>query len=98
MMETRVQREVERSKSVLYKTRGFGGMNGAGVGGGEGDAAKAGTGAGAGGVESWGKRSGLDREREREVEASLSPEQLQLFAQENNDMLRHYEDTLDQVR
>ena len=32
------------------------------------------------------------------AEQELSQEQLQLFAQENQDMLRHYEDTLDQVR
>ncbi len=30
--------------------------------------------------------------------AQLSPEQLQLLAEENQDMLKHYEDTLDQVR
>lgn len=81
MMETRIQREVEKSKSVLYKSRGgsipydktFAGDDGYG---------KAATSGG-----------GDDRARQE-----LSQEQLQLFAQENQDMLKHYEDTLDQVR
>lgn len=32
------------------------------------------------------------------IEAQLSPEQLQLFAEENDSMLRHYEDTLGKVQ
>lgn len=32
------------------------------------------------------------------IEAELSPEQLQIFAEENNSMLKHYEDTLGQVQ
>jgi hypothetical protein len=32
------------------------------------------------------------------IEAQLSPEQLQLFAEENDTMLRHYEDTLGKVQ
>ena len=37
-------------------------------------------------------------ESRRDIEQQLSPEQLQLFARENQDMLKQYEDTLDQVR
>ncbi|OJJ46597.1 hypothetical protein ASPZODRAFT_66568, partial [Penicilliopsis zonata CBS 506.65] len=37
-------------------------------------------------------------EQEREIEAQLSREQLQLFAEENDLMLRHYEDTLSRVQ
>jgi hypothetical protein len=33
-----------------------------------------------------------------DIEAQLSPEQLQLFAQENDNLLKHYEDTLSKVR
>ncbi|KAJ5347083.1 uncharacterized protein N7506_000336 [Penicillium brevicompactum] len=33
-----------------------------------------------------------------QIEAQLSPEQLQLFAEENDTMLRHYEDTLGKVQ
>lgn len=32
------------------------------------------------------------------IESQLSPEQLQLFAEENDLMLRHYEDTLGKVQ
>ena len=39
-----------------------------------------------------------DQESRKEIEQSLTPEQLQLFAKENQDMLKQYEDTLDQVR
>lgn len=89
MMEIRLTREVEKSKSILYKARvtlpvtdDFSGMNGG---------------------HEWandyrGKTSyQLDTES-KAVEEQLDPEQLQLFAQENQDMLKHYEDTLDQVR
>lgn len=39
-----------------------------------------------------------DEEEKKGVEAELSAEQLQLFKEENDSMLKHYEDTLDQVR
>jgi len=100
MMQKRLEREVEKSKSVLYKTKGFGdvksGMNGleqqagstASTGSVNGKADGRGYRVGASGAESM----------EKHVEQTLSPEQLQLFAQENSDMLKHYEDTLDKVR
>lgn len=103
MMERRLEREVERGRSVLYKVKGnvgagdgsYGvGMSGGGGGGGEGMNGRAGEGKsafrGGGGL-------GEDESR-RDIEQQLSPEQLQLFAQENQDMLKQYEDTLDQVR
>ena len=40
----------------------------------------------------------MEEEDKRQIEQQLTPEQLQLFAKENQDMLKHYEDTLDQVR
>ncbi|KAF2746345.1 hypothetical protein M011DRAFT_404725 [Sporormia fimetaria CBS 119925] len=87
MMEIRLAREVEKSKSILYKARGtmpaMGGSSDANF-----DAAKE-------------YRSTVARQQDEEakaVEQQLDPEQLQLFAQENQDMLKHYEDTLDQVR
>lgn len=106
MMEVRLEREVERSRSVLYKTRGSmaasgssmpgvespvtgGGMNGYGDGG-------VGTGGWGGGR--GGKAAQMEEEDRREIERQLSPEQLQLFAQENNEMLKMYEDQLDQIR
>ncbi|KAI9839156.1 MAG: hypothetical protein M1819_003149 [Sarea resinae] len=95
MMETRLTREVEKSKSVLYKTRGIRGMSGT-------EAEEAGelprsmANSTTGYV--GGRAVQMDEVEKREVEQQLSPEQLQLFAQENQDMLKHYEDTLDQVR
>ena len=96
MMEMRIEREVEKSKSVLYKTRGVKGMmddssdfqhaNGA-----------VGKGASSGGGYR-GKAAMMDESDRKQIEQGLSPEQLQLFAEENNEMLKHYEDTLDQVR
>lgn len=45
------------------------------------------------------EKTTLEQDAESQaVEQQLDPEQLQLFAQENQDMLKHYEDTLDQVR
>lgn len=41
---------------------------------------------------------GLSEVDSRQIEAQLSPEQLQLFAEENDSMLRHYEDTLGKVQ
>ncbi|KAF2261539.1 snare protein syntaxin-like protein 18/UFE1 [Lojkania enalia] len=89
MMEIRLTREVEKSKSVLYKARGtvpnsddYAGLNG---------------GHGSGQDYRWKTAVPQDVDAQT-VEQQLSEEQLQLFAQENQDMLKHYEDTLDQVR
>ncbi|KAJ9630555.1 hypothetical protein H2203_001078 [Taxawa tesnikishii (nom. ined.)] len=62
MMEVRISREIEKSKSVLYKSR---------VG---------------------------NVPYEKEPAELSMPDGMQLFAQENQEMLKHYEDTLDQVR
>lgn len=94
MMERRVEREVERGRSVLYLAKGA--M--------EESAGRGGMATMNGGVEGPAKRmgngrvTGDDDNGSREIEQQLSPEQLQIFAQENNELLRHYEDTLDQVR
>ncbi|KAJ9669761.1 hypothetical protein H2201_000146 [Coniosporium apollinis] len=95
MMDVRLSREVEKSKSVLARARGFvvpedvapDGSLGGGYGG---QSRQGFRGAGS-------KRSAEDVER-RGVDQTLDPEQLQLFAEENQTMLKHYEDTLDQVR
>ena len=91
MMEIRLMREVEKSKSVLYKTRAtmpsndFNSMNGeSSVDGGSKDYR--------------GKTSHVQDESNIAIEQQLDPEQLQLFAQENQDMLKQYEDQLDKVR
>ncbi|KAF2242917.1 syntaxin [Trematosphaeria pertusa] len=89
MMEIRLTREVEKSKSVLYKARGtmpttedYSGMNGAH------NAAP----------DYRGKTAQMQEADAVAVEQQLDPEQLQLFAQENQDLLKQYEDHLDQVR
>lgn len=96
MMQTRLDREVEKSKSVLYKTRGVAGLpvedtDSRGMDG-HGKASIA------NGSYKAGRSKLPDEEERKKIEQQLSPEQLQLFAQENSDMLKHYEDTLDQVR
>lgn len=90
MMETRLVREVERSKSVLYKTHGVladGSTPHAAVP----PAMKPQTTAPTG-------TSHISASESSQIESQLSPEQLQLFATENQSMLTHYQSTLDQVR
>lgn len=89
MMEIRLTREVEKSKSILYKARGTMPVSEdySGVNGGRGT-----------GNEYRGKTTVQQDEEFQAMENQLPPEQLQLLAQENQDMLKHYEDTLDQVR
>lgn len=91
MMEIRLMREVEKSKSVLYKTRTtmpsseYGGM----AGGSSADGAL---------KDYRGASSHVQDESSAAIEQRLDPEQLQLLAQENQHMLKQYEDQLDKVR
>ena len=92
MMERRLERELERGRSVLYKTKSGGGH-------GHVPGAEAATMHQKGARIPGGQSAKLDDEGKREIEQQqLSPEQLQLFASENQDMLKQYEDQLDQVR
>ena len=100
MVERRVRREVERGRSVLYMAKTQQEHQSQGSGSGPWDSETL--------LDSTTERrmtgkSSLDQDQEEKgrrdaIEQQLSPEQLQLFAQENQDMLKHYEDTLDQVR
>lgn len=92
MMDRRLQREVERSKSVLYKSRGSKGMD-IGL---EGPVDMGGT-KGMNGYAGGGAAM-EEEEKRRKGEEGLSEEQIQVFREENESMLKHYEDTLDQVR
>ncbi|KAK3116803.1 hypothetical protein LTR53_002438 [Teratosphaeriaceae sp. CCFEE 6253] len=97
MMEVRLGREVERSKSVLYKSRMRGGIPYAQ----DGDD-------GAASMRS--KRTTLNMRHGYDPALSTSPtaaddrpaeltsEQQQVFAAENSQMLKHYEDQLDALR
>jgi syntaxin 18 len=99
MMETRLIREVEKSKSALYKVQVTTGMPPKASGDASGVSPISGTNAiGGSRKEAEHKSALMDEQESKEIEKQLSPEQLQLFAQENQDMLKHYEDTLDQVR
>jgi len=88
MMEIRITREVEKNKSVLYKTQGqllpdLGGFDDAPT-----PPPKF----------KGSKGAQLEAQQGHNVEDELTPEQLQLFEKENQDMMKHYESTLDQVR
>lgn len=98
-----VGRRLERGRGMLGRVRGEMGMGGAaeGMGNGEGGEYAGGSTGGGGGVGGGygGKAAAaMEEEDRRQIEQQLTPEQLQLFAKENQDMLKHYEDTLDQVR
>jgi syntaxin 18 len=88
MVEVRVNREIERSRSILYKARspGTSGLvDGIGVSG------------------SSNYLSAMDLEKEqaeerKAMESSLSPEQIQLFEREQEDMLRHYNSELNKIK
>ncbi|KAL9601465.1 MAG: hypothetical protein Q9219_002531 [cf. Caloplaca sp. 3 TL-2023] len=96
MMEKRVQREVERSKSVLYKSREMKGMD-VGL---DPQNRYPSEDRGKMNVNGYVGQAGvaLDEEEKRKGEEGLSEEQVQMLREENEGMLRHYEDTLDQVR
>lgn len=92
--ETRVMRQVEKSKSMLYKATGAAvpqSRPGSSAGASAADIFQDGV------VPKKGAGSLLLEEKEN-IEQVLSPEQLQIFAKENQDMMKYYEDTLDQVR
>lgn len=92
-MDRRLQREVERSKSSLYKSR-----TPRGVDIGLDDPYVGGEGKGMNGYAGGGGMVVEEEEKRRKGEEGLSEEQVQAFREENEGMLRHYEDTLDQVR
>lgn len=84
MVERRVERVREKERSVLYKHKHklAGGIS---SGGGRVDVIPEG-------------QQQQQQEEEEGIENQLSAEQLQLFEDENQSMLRYYEDTLSKVR
>lgn len=96
MVEKRIERAKEKEKSILYKAAGGSVAPAVSVGGGQyglddGDAGKT-----AAPIRSY--DPDMDGAMAAEIESQLSPEQLQLFAEENNTLLTHYEDTLSKVQ
>ena len=97
MMETRLEREVEKSKSVLYKAKGASAITkrpGSAVTGSNGHVRGPSASGGFGGD----RGSAMEDAYRSKSEQILSSQQLQIFAQENSEMMKHYEDTLDQIR
>ncbi|ORY59745.1 snare-complex protein syntaxin-18 N-terminus-domain-containing protein [Pseudomassariella vexata] len=90
MMEVRLKREMEKNQSVLAKARGA-------------EAASLGSLQEPGSPSSSSKRKASESLPPWESQTynpadDLTEEQVQIFMKENNDMLKHYESTLDQVR
>ena len=82
--EIRLNRQIERGKSLLHMVPGMkAGLASGGV------AQKAGATVG---------KIAVEEEEERQAMAALSPDQLRIFEKENDGMMKHYEDTLEQVR
>lgn len=113
MVEKRIERVREKEKSVLYKVAAGKPAGGNGTGPRKGSVSVsertgAGAGAGAGGAGAGASSfdptfqapdaAVLSEADTARIEAQLSPEQLQLFAEENDSMLKHYEDTLGKVQ
>jgi len=94
MMEVRLGREVEKSKSVLYKSRVAGGIPYAQ----DDEASTMNMPSARGTKKSRPQSSDLTNGGPTEDSSALSEEQIQLFETENADLLRHYEEQLDQVR
>jgi syntaxin 18 len=87
MMEKRILREMEKNKSVLAKSPTgpmpeLGGFSNAPVP-----------------PTKYSSNTVANMESQQSnLEQELTPEQIQMFEKENQDMLKHYESTLDQVR
>lgn len=91
MMEKRIMREVEKNRSVLAKSRSAPMVERGGFGDAPGLAPAP--------VQFPGSAAELQTEtKQYNPEEELTPEQIQMFEKENQDMLKHYESALDQVR
>jgi hypothetical protein len=99
MVEKRIERVREKEKSVLYKVAAGKTAMASASSASVGKTERQGWGGGGagGGFEAPGAQV-LSQDDTARIEAQLSPEQLQLFAEENDSMLRHYEDTLGKVQ
>lgn len=80
MIQVRVKREIERGKSMLYKSRGAGGGGPVPV------------------YESSSTAVALMEEDGQRTSSRGDDEQTQLLARENENMIKHYENKLDQVK
>ncbi|OKL62450.1 hypothetical protein UA08_02577 [Talaromyces atroroseus] len=90
MVEKRIERAREKEKSVLYKTKEQ--VAARRISGEPGTKEEKQT------QKAYESATMLSAEEAAAIESQLSPEQLQLFAEENDTMIRHYEDTLSKVQ
>ncbi|KAG4424642.1 hypothetical protein IFR04_002175 [Cadophora malorum] len=86
MMEKRIMRQIEKNKNMISMSR----MAGPELGGFENAPMPPST--------SQSSSAAHLETKEQNTDQDLTPEQIQMFEQENQDMLKHYESTLDQVR
>lgn len=102
MMDVRLTRDIERNRSVLAKApRGLVPGASAGLGlGGAGPRSPASTGVGkdAAAARFAASAVAVEEETAGRPGQAFSDEQIQMFEKDNQDMLKHYESTLDQVR
>lgn len=105
MVEKRIERAKEKEKSILYKSGPVGGVSGSNATNtAETKPAQSDyypssiDGMGEPVMPIRGHDPTVDRAAMADIESQLSPEQLQLFAQENDTMLKHFEDTLSKVQ
>ncbi|KAJ5194061.1 hypothetical protein N7472_006527 [Penicillium cf. griseofulvum] len=98
MVEKRIERVREKEKSVLYKVSAGRAASGNAARKGSVSAERTGAGGGFDPTFHAPDAAALSEADTARIEAQLSPEQLQLFAEENDSMLRHYEDTLGKVQ
>lgn len=96
MVQIRLDRERERTKSILYRAKGpttaglVNGVNNFGSG------SEAGT---LSNSIDMGKAVGLEADQQQDSAWNdLSPEQLQIFEKEQQDMLKHYNDELNKIK
>ena len=91
MMQTRLTREMEKNRSVLAKAK-YEAKLGAFQ-----EAALNEPASPTRGPQHRGSRGVRIEEEERATAEGLTDEQLQMFEKDNQDMLKHYESTLDKV-
>ncbi|PYH39247.1 putative SNARE protein (Ufe1) [Aspergillus neoniger CBS 115656] len=93
MVEKRIERVRERERSVLYKnTSSSSSVGGGGVGWGRVDGEWRGDNTTGTGVVK------MDEKEVKEIEKQLTPEQLQLFEEENDSLVRYFEDVVGKVQ
>ncbi|KAI5307296.1 hypothetical protein KEM56_000580 [Ascosphaera pollenicola] len=95
MVEKRVERINEKEKSILYKMNKHGAVPTVAMSSGFRTQDTSTT---PSSIPPTKGENALQEDETAEIESQLSPEQLQLFVEENNDMLRHYEETLDKAQ